>query len=103
MRFSDGVFDTFVTLCVAITHQTLYWCQFHDTAYSISVPVRARSPVPNAGSSRDSFWRWSLHILLFNVYRAKAAGTWHCAKCKDVYNCTSVSHKPFTALCYTKK
>jgi hypothetical protein len=44
MRFSDGVFDTFViflrlnfSLCVAVTHQTLYWCPFHDTGYSRSV------------------------------------------------------------------
>jgi hypothetical protein len=44
MRFSDGVFDTSViflrlnfSLCVAVTHQTLYWCPFHDTGYSRSV------------------------------------------------------------------
>lgn len=44
MRLFDGVFDTFViflrlnlNFCVAATHQTLYWCPFHDTGYSRSV------------------------------------------------------------------
>ena len=65
MTFSDGIFDTFVMflrlnfrLCVVVTHQTLYWCPFHDTGYRRSVSqfglVRLFWSLAAAGTDSDA-------------------------------------------------